>query len=62
MFFCFMNVLSRKALFMCTCCDDIPSVLKGLIIKMMLLTQRKNLVHFCVAEVHIGDGRLEKDS
>lgn len=46
---------------MCTCCDDIPSSLEGLVIKMVLLTQSVNHVHFCIAEIHVGNGDLEHD-
>lgn len=55
-------LLGGKRWLLCTCCDDISSSLEGLVIKMMLLTQRKNHVHFCVTEVHFGNGCLEDDS
>lgn len=36
--------------------------MEALIIKMVLLTQRISNVHYCVAEVHIGDGIYEHES
>lgn len=46
----------------CTCCDDIPSLLEGLIIKMVLRTQCKQHIHFCIAQVHIGNGKKKPDT
>lgn len=49
---------SKKPL-RCTCCDDVPSFLKCLIIKMMPSTEHEPNVHVCVAEVYDCNGDLE---
>lgn len=47
---------------LCTCCDDIPSCLESLIIKMVLCAQYKYQVNICIAQVHIGNWHMELDA
>lgn len=44
-----------------TCCDDITSFLEGLAIKVVLLTQRKDHINLCIAEINICNASVESD-
>jgi len=44
-----------------TCRDDVTTSLEGLVIEVVLFTQCQHDVHRRVAQVHLGDGRLEGD-